>query len=257
MKRRIILLTLIFVLALSAFAPEIYAAQIYGPGSSWEPQSDGGMRLKTGNDYVKDGWLKYQNRWYLFSSEGYMLTGWQPKDGFWYYLSPVDTAEHPLGSMYENCITPDGLHVNESGALTDLVVPQAGNPHGYTCVDVNLTTQTVTVYQGFVPVLVTACVTGRQTATSATTPGKFAIYSKQTDRYLQGLNDDGTKYKSFVHYWMPFNGGQGLHDASWRGSFGGTIYVNNGSHGCVNLPPAAAQQLFSIAYVGMPVVVHN
>ena len=47
-----------------------------------------------------------------------------------------------------------------------------------------------------------------------------------------------------------------FHDADWRYSFGGEIYLTNGSHGCVNLPPAAAAELFQITQVGDPVVVH-
>ena len=45
---------------------------------------------------------------------------------------------------------------------------------------------------------------------------------------------------------MPFWNGYGLHDAPWRDEFGGTIYKTNGSHGCINLPPEKAEQLFSI-----------
>ncbi|MBQ7463714.1 MAG: L,D-transpeptidase, partial [Lachnospiraceae bacterium] len=53
-----------------------------------------------------------------------------------------------------------------------------------------------------------------------------------------------------------FYGGYGLHDASWRGAFGGNIYKTNGSHGCVNMPRATAEALFATVNVGTPVVVH-
>ena len=56
---------------------------------------------------------------------------------------------------------------------------------------------------------------------------------------------------------MPFNGGIGFHDASWRNTFGGTIYKKNGSHGCVNMPYAAAKTLFENVYAGMPVICYN
>ena len=56
---------------------------------------------------------------------------------------------------------------------------------------------------------------------------------------------------------MPFHNGQGLHDATWRGAFGGNIYTYGGSHGCVNLPLDIAAQLYNLVYVGMPVIVHN
>ena len=47
---------------------------------------------------------------------------------------------------------------------------------------------------------------------------------------------------------MPYNGGEGLHDATWRSSFGGTIYKNSGSHGCVNLPLKTAEQVYGIVH---------
>jgi lipoprotein-anchoring transpeptidase ErfK/SrfK len=43
---------------------------------------------------------------------------------------------------------------------------------------------------------------------------------------------------------MPFNNGIGLHDAQWRKSFGGSIYVGTGSHGCINLPLSTASIIY-------------
>ena len=72
------------------------------------------------------------------------------------------------------------------------------------------------------------------------------------------MKSDGTyAYHSHVNYWMPFNGGQGFHDAPWRSAFGGQIYVNGGSHGCVNMPPSKAKELYSLISKGCPVIVHN
>ena len=65
------------------------------------------------------------------------------------------------------------------------------------------------------------------------------------------------EYETPVKYWMPFNGGVGLHDASWRGSFGGNIYQNSGSHGCINLPPKTVKRLYDLVSVGTIVVCHN
>jgi len=56
---------------------------------------------------------------------------------------------------------------------------------------------------------------------------------------------------------MPFNGGIGLHDADWRSKFGGTIYQTNGSHGCINLPPKVAAQVYENAYKGIPIICCN
>ena len=49
---------------------------------------------------------------------------------------------------------------------------------------------------------------------------------------------------------MPIAGEIGMHDASWRSSFGGTIYQGNGSHGCINMPGWAAQSLYYNAPIG-------
>lgn len=53
---------------------------------------------------------------------------------------------------------------------------------------------------------------------------------------------------------MPFNGGIGLHDASWRSTFGSEIYRTNGSHGCVNLPTKVAEDIFANIESGIPVI---
>jgi lipoprotein-anchoring transpeptidase ErfK/SrfK len=53
---------------------------------------------------------------------------------------------------------------------------------------------------------------------------------------------------------MPFNGGVGLHDASWRSVFGGSIYETNGSHGCVNMPYIVAKSIFDNIDVNTPVI---
>ena len=64
-------------------------------------------------------------------------------------------------------------------------------------------------------------------------------------------------YQSHVDYWMPFNGGIGPHDASWRDTFGGDIYINSGSHGCINLPLEAAEKIYGIINNEMPIIVYK
>ena len=56
---------------------------------------------------------------------------------------------------------------------------------------------------------------------------------------------------------MPFDGGIGLHDASWRRKFGGNIYLKDGSHGCVNMPSDKASDLYENVEVGTKVLVHK
>jgi len=60
-----------------------------------------------------------------------------------------------------------------------------------------------------------------------------------------------------VKYWMPFDRNIVLHDAPWRNEFGKNIYLTNGSHGCINMPPAAAKIMFRNIHRGVAVVVYK
>lgn len=97
----------------------------------------------------------------------------------------------------------------------------------------------------------TPVTTGKDSTPSDT--GLFKIYAKQTNRYLT----DGKTYNSWVGYWMPYNGGEGLHDANWRTVFGTESYHTGGSHGCINLPPELADDIYNNASVGTKVLVHK
>lgn len=126
-------------------------------------------------------------------------------------------------------------------------------------IDVDLSEQHVRMYNEASEVIwETDCVSGNPIYSGGTDTGVFFIYEKSSPRELVGLdyNGDGEPdYRTWVTYWMPFDGGEGLHD-SQRYAFGGNIYTYNGSHGCVNLPYSAAQQLWEITNVGDPVIVH-
>ena len=55
---------------------------------------------------------------------------------------------------------------------------------------------------------------------------------------------------------MVFAYNVGIHDASWRDKFGGQIYKSSGSHGCINVPPKFAKELYSILETDTPVVAY-
>ncbi|MBQ1514314.1 MAG: L,D-transpeptidase family protein [Lachnospiraceae bacterium] len=119
-------------------------------------------------------------------------------------------------------------------------------------VELNLNAQVMYCYNGGVLVCSAPCVSGNVSMGWATPNGVYHIYSKQTNRYLTGPG-----YRSFVNYWMPFNGGIGLHDGTWRDAFGGSEYLYNGSHGCVNLPLSAAATVFANVHEGTAVIVYG
>ena len=95
----------------------------------------------------------------------------------------------------------------------------------------------------------------------STNIGIFRILYKKSPATLTGdivASTGQPEYQTPVTYWMPFtSGGQGFHDATWRSNFGGSIYINSGSHGCVNLPYSAAEKLYSLIETGNAVIVHD
>ena len=121
-----------------------------------------------------------------------------------------------------------------------------------TFVDVDITNQTVTLYQNNIPELQSPCVTGTPKNGRSTPTGVWRVMEKAPGKRLKGATWD-----VWVNRWMRFTPDScGLHDASWRKKFGGNIYLSNGSHGCVNLPKDVAYTLYDLVSVGTPVIVH-
>ena len=126
---------------------------------------------------------------------------------------------------------------------------------GGTYVEVDIYAQRVYYYENYELIYECNCVTGTEGYRS-TPSGIFSVEEKQRGRTLNGYSSDGTLlYSSYVSYWICFLPHYGLHDASWRDSFGGDIYEYDGSHGCVNLPTKAAAALYDMVDYGTPVIV--
>lgn len=120
-----------------------------------------------------------------------------------------------------------------------------------TFVEVDISSQTVNFYIDNELYLSTPCVTGNKGM--HTRNGYFSIRYKKYDTYLVGPG-----YRSHVYYWMPFDNAIGLHDADgWRNSYGGDIYLTNGSHGCINMPEDAAREIYNNVSEGTKVLVHK
>lgn len=128
----------------------------------------------------------------------------------------------------------------------------AGNDYGNSYVEINLTAQHLYLYKNGSLVIDSDFVSGNPSKGNATHTGVFGVTYTEKDATLKGQN-----YATPVSFWMPFNGNEGMHDATWRSSFGGSIYKRNGSHGCVNLPYSVAQTIFENVSAGFPVFVYE
>jgi hypothetical protein len=128
-----------------------------------------------------------------------------------------------------------------------------GDDIGDTYIAISISSQYMWYYKNGSCVLSTSVVTGDSSKGRSTPTGVYAIAYKQRNHTMKG---DG--YTAFVNYWLPYYEyrGIGIHDATWRSSFGGSIYQGNGSHGCVNTPYSVMQSLYEMVEAGTPVVVY-
>ncbi|MCD8085476.1 MAG: L,D-transpeptidase family protein, partial [Clostridiales bacterium] len=179
------------------------------------------------------------------------------------------------GNYVSITVTAAGQSVNSSGLYNDMLsclesktggtrtapyeeTDDDGDGYwGGNYVEIDLTSQHLWCYKNGVCVVSCDVVSGCVANGTTTPTGCFQIFAKNTDRYLNGTNVDGSSYRSWVSYFMPFSGGCGIHDATWRSYFGGTIYYYNGSHGCVGVTLSNAKTIYNNVSVGTHVVVYG
>lgn len=149
-------------------------------------------------------------------------------------------------------ITLSGMVIMEPVWDQKAAVYERGNDIGDSYVEISLSEQKVWLYIDGEQLLETDCVSGTYGTDRQTPGGVYFIYHRQSPAVLRGAD-----YESPVTYWMPYNGGIGLHDANWRSQFGGDIFRSDGSHGCINLPTDAAKLIYESTSYGFPVVSYN
>ncbi|MBE5943917.1 MAG: hypothetical protein E7258_03255 [Lachnospiraceae bacterium] len=164
------------------------------------------------------------------------------------YYGWILDGEKEAEELYEALLTQEDFTKKpackkEGYAHSDL------NDIGDTYVEIDLSDQKVYMYVDGLCIVETDCVTGSIAGGMKTPGGLYQLNGKDVNATLRGPG-----YASFVYFWMPFNGGIGLHDATWRDAFGGDIYQYDGSHGCINLPYEAAEKIYNNIEYGMPIV---
>ena len=165
------------------------------------------------------------------------------------------TKRLPAGKVYF-CVYPvyktnarvvTGTTVTKSANISNTIY---GRTVGNTYVEVNIGKQRMWYYKNGKLLVETPVVTGNK-GSNDTPKGYFTMYQRARNTTLVGPG-----YASPVDYWMAFSGGCGIHDASWRSEFGGSIYKGNGSHGCVNTPYNAVKTIYNNSDYGTPVIVY-
>lgn len=117
-------------------------------------------------------------------------------------------------------------------------------------IEVNLTDQTLTLWQGGVPVYDTLVSTGVRGAETPT--GRYEVQYKMTATRMKGTNPSGHTYDlPDVPWVLPFMGDYTLHGAYWRDTYGVPQ-----SNGCVSMPVPVAKKVYDWADVGTAIRIH-
>ncbi|AOY77868.1 L,D-transpeptidase family protein [Clostridium formicaceticum] len=145
-----------------------------------------------------------------------------------------------------------GEVIKKEPIYTQKALSRGNDDIGDTYVEINITWQHLWFYKDGKLITHGAIVTGNPNRGNATKVGVYMLNYKEKESTLSGAN-----YEVQVTYWMPFNGDIGIHDASWRYSFGGEIYKRNGSHGCVNTPLYLAKIIFDNIEKGTPIICYE
>ena len=124
-------------------------------------------------------------------------------------------------------------------------VAAAAIPEGRKWIEVNLTNQTLTAWQGDAAVLHTNISSG--TSATPTVTGRFSVGWKLDSQRMTGPGYD----LPGVPWVMYFYGAYAIHGAYWHNNFGTPM-----SHGCVNMRPGEAGILYEWAPEGTEVYVH-
>ena len=172
-------------------------------------------------------------------------------------IDGASLAEELAGAIMDGSSTSIDMPMNSTAARW---APGGADWTSY--IDVDLGEQHARYYDASGAIIWESDIVSGAAKNNRETPtGVYTINSNMgRDRTLIGSDENGDgkpDYETPVSYWMPFVGDSiAFHDANWRSSFGGTIYIENGSHGCVNLPVDKAAELYNILQVGTVVVSH-
>lgn len=122
---------------------------------------------------------------------------------------------------------------------------------GDTYLEIDYTNQHLWYFKEGVLQMETDIVSGNIANGNGSPDGLFKVVYKQSPAVLVGES-----YESNVEYFIVFAYNVGVHDASWRSKFGGDIYKNSGSHGCINVSLSAVEELYGMIEKDTPVVAY-
>lgn len=191
---------------------------------------------------VKGGYIVPTNNLTLSSEDGGQRL-WEP--------IPAN-APNTVSVARADTLPQKFFYNDPNGAPASLGAVISNPPTSDKWIDINVTTQTATAYQGATPLKGVVVSTG--VARTPTVLGTYKIYRKLASQTMWGGSQELGDY-----YYLPnvpnvmyFYQGYGFHGTYWHSNFGLPM-----SHGCVNMTLADAKWFYEWASVGALVVSHK
>jgi len=193
------------------------------------------------------GWVTSPKAWkYTYDADKKKVKRNDHVDRFTITQLTGNKVELEFKRYYE---TTDGWWLREiDGTITEPGPIPKDLPPVDKWIDVNLKRQSLVAFEGDKPVYATILSSGKtnedKTKDHHTVKGDFTIREKHVAATMDDDSaGDGTYSIQDVPWIMYFHGGIALHGAFWHSAFG-----HERSHGCVNLTPFDAKNIF--AWVG-------
>lgn len=189
----------------------------------------------------------------LAAASNVFTTGWNAFGKGYIYLNSSGLVVTSKFTEAGYTINPGNGGLISKDSRAEVKQRQEVSAYG-TAIVIDISDQKLYYVSGGNIQIVTDVVTGNQ-GTHDTPTGTWYVLGKQYDPKGK-IPLVGEDYTSYVTYWMPFIGSEyGIHDATWRSYFGGTIYRGNGSHGCVNVPKSTMAKIFNTVPLWTTVVI--
>lgn len=219
---------------------------------------DGDMKVVFQEEKVREYMAQFGQKYDTLNSTRPLTTPWGkaaevPGGTYGWVIDEAAEAEALLNSIR------NGETVTKEPAYIQRGATHEAQDWGRTFIEVDLSGQHMWYIVDGNVAFEADVVTGKPYEHS-TPAGVFEILMMQSPSTLVGNIQPETgkpEYRTKVDFWMQATwGGVGFHDATWQPYFGGSLYLTNGSHGCINMSWNDASVLYSMITVGTPVVMH-
>ncbi|MDO5702690.1 MAG: peptidoglycan binding domain-containing protein [Lachnospiraceae bacterium] len=204
-------------------------------------------------DYVRSLYGQYSTlgtkREFHANAGDTVMVGGSKYDNYGWDLNIDGTTKTLVDAVRADESTNLSCSWDQTGVTRD----ENGADFGNTYIEISLDEQVMWYYIDGEQVLSTRIVSGLPTQRRATPCGCFQVLDQLRDHTMEGSY--GSAYASYVIAIM--DNGICIHDSSWRGEYGGDIWLYDGSHGCINTPYYQVQKLYNNVWTGVPVIIYD